>query len=55
MCLRAVRELPLKSIDRIFVESGHSEMEVESVHSAVEFTGPIDYFQLVAMAGTRDQ
>ncbi len=36
MCLQAVQELPLRIIDHKFLESGHSQMECDSVHAAVE-------------------
>ena len=45
MCLYAVTHIPhLERIDQKFMESGHSHMEVDSVHSAIERvkkTGPI--------------
>lgn len=36
MCLRAVSSLPLSTIDHKYMESGHSQMECDSVHAAVE-------------------
>lgn len=36
MCLHAVSTLPLSCIDHKYVESGHSQMECDSVHAAVE-------------------
>ena len=36
MCLHAVSTLPLSTIDHKYMESGHSQMECDSVHAAVE-------------------
>jgi hypothetical protein len=61
MCLRAVKELPIKSTDHVFMESGHSQMECDSVHSAIEFACrkvdvycPTDYYRIVQQARARD-
>ncbi|VEN55188.1 unnamed protein product, partial [Callosobruchus maculatus] len=39
MFLRAVHLLPIETINQKFMESGHSEMECDSVHSAIENHG----------------
>ncbi|CAK1579940.1 unnamed protein product [Parnassius mnemosyne] len=39
MFLHAVTVLPIQTINQKFMESGHSEMECDSVHSAVENRG----------------
>ncbi|XP_050311108.1 uncharacterized protein LOC126746777 [Anthonomus grandis grandis] len=39
MFLRAVHLLPIEIINQKFMESGHSEMECDSVHSAIENRG----------------
>ena len=36
MSLHAVNTLPISIIDHIFMESGHSKMECDSVHAAIE-------------------
>ncbi|KAF3857119.1 hypothetical protein F7725_008978, partial [Dissostichus mawsoni] len=36
MCLHAVKTLPISIIDHKFMESGHSQMECDSVHAAIE-------------------
>lgn len=36
MCLHAVSSLPLSTIDHKYMESGHSQMECDSVHAAAE-------------------
>ncbi|KAK5925675.1 hypothetical protein CgunFtcFv8_018184 [Champsocephalus gunnari] len=36
MCLHAVNTLPISIIDHSFMESGHSKMECDSVHAAIE-------------------
>ena len=61
MCLHTVRELEIESIDHVFMESGHSQMEVDSVHSTIESACrnvdvycPMDYYRIAAMARARD-
>ena len=61
MCLRAIREHPIDSIDHVYMESGHSQMEVDSAHSMIEracrnvdIYCPTDYYQAVARARNRD-
>src|SRR5688572_13423406 len=57
MCLQAVANSNhLECIDHIFMESGHSQMECDSVHSAIESAvknrniyAPSDYYQVVGM------
>lgn len=45
MFLRAVNEFPIKIINQKFMESGHSEMECDSVHSVIERRGAkVDIF-----------
>uniref|UniRef100_A0A6P7GSZ8 Uncharacterized protein LOC114346386 n=1 Tax=Diabrotica virgifera virgifera TaxID=50390 RepID=A0A6P7GSZ8_DIAVI len=39
MFLRAVEQLPIQTINQKFMESGHSEMECDSVHSTIESRG----------------
>lgn len=36
MMLTAVKLLPLKQIDHKFLEPGHTQMEVDSMHSCIE-------------------
>ena len=36
MCLNAVKSMPIACIDHIYMESGHSQMECDSVHSTIE-------------------
>lgn len=57
MCLQAVQDLPLFVIDHKFLESGHSQMECDSVHAAVETArksvpvySPDGYYTLVRAA-----
>ena len=57
MCLRAVTTSRLESIEQIFMESGHSQMEVDSVHSTIEnasrnqnIYAPTDYYSIVKLA-----
>jgi len=38
MCLYCVSTLPIESIDHIFMVSGHSHMEVDSMHARIENT-----------------
>jgi hypothetical protein len=61
MCLNAVKERNIDCIDHIFMESGHSQMEVDSVHSCIETAvknqniySPGDYYRIVSMARKRD-
>lgn len=45
MFLKAVSDLPVEVVNQKFMESGHSEMECDSVHSAIEARGnKIDIF-----------
>lgn len=45
MFLKAVSELPIEVVNQKFMESGHSEMECDSVHSSIETRGnKIDIF-----------
>ena len=45
MFLRAVKQLPIETINQKFMESGHSEMECDSVHSLIEARGrKVDVF-----------
>jgi hypothetical protein len=55
MCLRAVIDGKLDTLEHIYMESGHSQMEVDSVHSCIESAcrnvdihAPTGYYQLVA-------
>lgn len=57
MCLHAVKDLPISIIDHKFMESGHSQMECDSVHAAIETArknvpvySPQGYYTLVRMA-----
>ncbi|KAJ4932480.1 hypothetical protein JOQ06_010901 [Pogonophryne albipinna] len=57
MCLHAVKILPISMIDHTFMESGHSQMEYDSVHAAIETArkklpvySPEGYYTLVRMA-----
>jgi len=57
MCLRAVKEYSIECIDHLFMESGHSQMEVDSVHSTIENAcrnqdvyAPTDYYKIISMA-----
>ncbi|KAJ8411115.1 hypothetical protein AAFF_G00181500 [Aldrovandia affinis] len=57
MCLRAVKGLPLTVIGHKFLESGHSQMEYDSIHAAVETArkrvpvySPDGYYTLVRTA-----
>ena len=57
MCLSAIQTYPVEKIDRIYKESGHSQMECDSAHSAIESAlrnkdlyCPTDIFQNVALA-----
>jgi len=57
MCLRAVRNLNIESIEHIYMESGHSQMECDSVHSVIELACrnkniycPTDYYRVVGDA-----
>ena len=36
MCLHVIQMFPIESIDHIFMVSGHSHMEVDSMHAAIE-------------------
>jgi hypothetical protein len=61
MCLRAIRELPIVTIEHIFMESGHSQMECDSAHSAIESAykkvdiySPTDYYRIVTLARRHD-
>ncbi|KAL2086584.1 hypothetical protein ACEWY4_017643 [Coilia grayii] len=61
MCLHAVSSLPLSTIDHKYMESGHSQMECDSVHAAVETArrkvsiySPDGYYTLVRMARKND-
>jgi hypothetical protein len=58
MCLHAVTVLSIKTIDHIYLESGHSQMECDSVHSTIEkakrtvpIYAPMDYY--IVNAGAR--
>lgn len=45
MFLKAVSELPVEVVNQKFMESGHSEMECDSVHSSIETRGnKVDIF-----------
>lgn len=57
MCLHAVTILPIKTIDHIYMESGHSQMECDSVHSTIEkakrtvpIYSPMDYYTVIGGA-----
>lgn len=57
MCLHATVVLPISTIDHIYMESGHSQMECDSVHSAIEkakraipIYSPTDYYTVIAGA-----
>ena len=54
MCLNAVKSMPISGIDHIYMESGHSQMECDSVHSTIERAlktqdvyNPGDYYRIV--------
>jgi hypothetical protein len=54
MCLYAVSVLHIKTIDHIYMESGHSQMECDSVHSTIEKAkknvpvyAPMDYYTVI--------
>ncbi|VEN46923.1 unnamed protein product [Callosobruchus maculatus] len=60
MFLRAVHLLPIETINQKFMESGHSEMECDSVHSAIENRGnkidiytPDGWYMLARTAKTK--
>ena len=61
MCLNAVNHLPVECIDHIYMESGHSQMECDSVHSTIESAlktqdvfSPADYYRIIPMARKRN-
>ena len=61
MCLNAVKSMPISGIDHIYMESGHSQMECDSVHSTIERAlktqdvyNPGDYYRIVTMARQRN-
>jgi hypothetical protein len=54
MCLYATTHLPITTIDHVYMESGHSQMECDSVHSTIEKATksvpvyvPMDYFGII--------
>lgn len=60
MCLLVVKTLPIDVIDHKFMESGHSEMECDSMHSTIEKAAknvkiqvPRDWHNVILMARQR--
>lgn len=60
MCLFATQKTNLEIIDQIYMEKGHSQMEVDSCHSVIEravknvdIYCPMDYYALVKKARTK--
>jgi len=57
MCLKAIQNSNLQTINQVFMESGHSQMECDSVHASIETAcrniniySPTDYFRIVSVA-----
>ena len=57
MCLSAVQNCSIGTIDHVYMESGHSQMECDSAHSAIESAlrykdvyCPNDIYQNIALA-----
>jgi len=57
MCLYATTVLPISTLEHIYMESGHSQMECNSVHSTIEkakrtvpIYAPMDYYTVIAGA-----
>ena len=62
MCCVATQKLPIETIDHKFFESGHSQMECDSVHSAIDTAGkrvmevyaPSDWIMIAKSARKKD-